>query len=160
MAKIGYGFSSKGEVSSIKIWGHVWGGGGQFLEGKSPPACIPPPPNTHKFYMYMMYMYTVKRHFYAGDKIMRICQNGPLDKFMHFLFMCSSVLCIETYGTIKIMWCKFMQPSLDSHTCNSHKQISYRNLSLYGIYTVPDRLLISLAALQKSLPPHFAEASE
>ena len=33
---------------------------------------------------------------------MRICQNGPLDKFMCFLFMGSSVLCIVTNGMIKI----------------------------------------------------------
>ena len=29
----------------------------------------------------------VKRHFYACEKFMRICQNGPLDKFMRFLFV-------------------------------------------------------------------------
>ena len=33
---------------------------------------------------------------------MRIHQNGPLDKFMRFLFMHSSVLCIVLYGAIKI----------------------------------------------------------
>ena len=35
---------------------------------------------------------------------MRICQNGPLDKFMRFLFMHSSALSIVTvtYGAIKI----------------------------------------------------------
>ena len=33
---------------------------------------------------------------------MRICKNGPLDKFMRFLFMPSSALCIVTYGVIKI----------------------------------------------------------
>ena len=27
---------------------------------------------------------TVKRHFYVHDKFMRICQNGPLDKYMQF----------------------------------------------------------------------------
>ena len=32
---------------------------------------------------------------------MRICQNGPLDKFMQFLFMRSSTLCKVIYGTIK-----------------------------------------------------------
>ena len=32
---------------------------------------------------------------------MRIHQNRPLDKFMRFLFMLSSALCIVTYGTIK-----------------------------------------------------------
>ena len=39
-------------------------------------------------------LYTIKRHFYARDKFMRICQNGSLDKFMRFLFMHSSALCI------------------------------------------------------------------
>ena len=31
---------------------------------------------------------------------MQICQNGPLDKLMQFLFtcMCSSALCIVTWG--------------------------------------------------------------
>ena len=33
---------------------------------------------------------------------MRIRQNGPLDKFMRFLFMRSSIQCIVTYGAIKI----------------------------------------------------------
>ena len=47
-------------------------------------------------------LYTVKRHFYAHEKIIRNCQNEPLDKFMQFLFMCSSTLCIATYGAIKI----------------------------------------------------------
>ena len=53
---------------------------------------------------------------------MRVCQNGPLDKFMQFLFMRSSALCIVTYGTIDtcvFMRDKFMRPALDSH--NSHK---------------------------------------
>ena len=38
---------------------------------------------------------TIKRHFYACEKFMRIYQNGSLDKFMH-----SKALCIVTYGTI------------------------------------------------------------
>ena len=63
---------------------------------------------------------TVKRHFYAREKFMRICQNGPLDKFMRFLFMRSSALCIVMYGVIKFMRDKFMRPALDSH--NSHKK--------------------------------------
>ena len=33
---------------------------------------------------------------------MRICQNGLLDKFVQVLFMHSSILCIVTYGMIKI----------------------------------------------------------
>ena len=45
---------------------------------------------------------TIKRHFYACEKFMQIHQNGPLDKFMQFLFMCSSTLCIVMYGAIKI----------------------------------------------------------
>ena len=45
---------------------------------------------------------TIKRDLYARDKFMRICQNGPLDKFMWLLFMQSSVLCIVTYSAIKI----------------------------------------------------------
>ena len=34
---------------------------------------------------------TVKQHFYVHDKFMRICPNVPLDKFMQFLFVRSSV---------------------------------------------------------------------
>ena len=41
-------------------------------------------------------------------KIMRIYQNGPLDKFMRFLFMYSSVLynvwCEELWGTNNYMY--------------------------------------------------------
>ena len=33
----------------------------------------------------------------------KICQNGPLDKFMQFLFMRSSVQCIVMYGMITNM---------------------------------------------------------
>ena len=36
--------------------------------------------------------------FYMREKFMQICKNGPLD----ILFMCSSALCIATYGAIKI----------------------------------------------------------
>ena len=55
------------------------------------------------FYTWLLVkLYTVKRHFYAREKFMQICQNGPLDKFMRFLFMYSSALCIVTYGAIKI----------------------------------------------------------
>ena len=43
------------------------------------------------------YKSTIKRHFYVREKFMRICQNRPLDKFIH-----SSTLCIVTCGTIKI----------------------------------------------------------
>ena len=41
---------------------------------------------------------------YVCDKIeiLQTCQNGPLDKFMPFLFMCSSALGIVMYGAIKI----------------------------------------------------------
>ena len=39
---------------------------------------------------------------------------------MQFLFMRSSVLCIVTYGAIKIYAVQIMQPVLDLH--NSHKQ--------------------------------------
>ena len=38
-------------------------------------------------------------------RVTNLCEfikNGPLDKFMRFLFMRSSVLCIVTYGVIKI----------------------------------------------------------
>ena len=34
-----------------------------------------------------------------SDKFMQIRQNGPFDKFMQFLFIHSSVLCITTYMT-------------------------------------------------------------
>ena len=70
---------------------------------------------THKYipqiygYMLMICQYsglsipnTIKRYFYAHEIFMQICQNGPLDKFMQFLFMHSSALCIIMYGTIKI----------------------------------------------------------
>ena len=33
---------------------------------------------------------------------MRICENGPLNKFMRFLFMRSSTLCIVTYSALEI----------------------------------------------------------
>ena len=46
---------------------------------------------------------------------MQICQNGPLDKFMQFLFMRSNALCIVMYSAIKFMQYKFMQLALDSH---------------------------------------------
>ena len=39
-------------------------------------------------------MSTVKVHFSACEKIMRIGQNGPLEKFTRFLFMCLNVACI------------------------------------------------------------------
>ena len=38
----------------------------------------------------------------VSDKFMRIHQNGPLDKFMQFLFMHSSILCIVMYGAINL----------------------------------------------------------
>ena len=37
---------------------------------------------------------TVKVHFSAREKIMRIGQNGPLEKFTRFLFMRLNVACI------------------------------------------------------------------
>ena len=46
-------------------------------------------------------MYTVKQHFYACEKVMRFCQNGPLDTFLQF-FMHSRALCIVMYSAIKI----------------------------------------------------------
>ena len=58
---------------------------------------------------------TVKWHFYECDKLMQICQNESLDKFIWFLFMCSSVSCIIMYGTIKIAWYNLMRPALDIH---------------------------------------------
>jgi hypothetical protein len=45
---------------------------------------------------------TVKRHFYAREKIMRMGQNGPLDKFTPFLFMRQNVPCVAMYGAMKI----------------------------------------------------------
>ena len=49
---------------------------------------------------------TVKWHFCVCDKLCGFTKNGPLDKFMQFLFtfvcMRSSVLCYVTYGAIKI----------------------------------------------------------
>ena len=45
---------------------------------------------------------TVKQHFSACDKFMRICQNRPIDKFMWFLFMYSSTLCIVTYASTNL----------------------------------------------------------
>ena len=37
---------------------------------------------------------TVKVHFSVHEKIMRINQNRPLEKFIQFLFMCLNVACI------------------------------------------------------------------
>ena len=48
------------------------------------------------------YIYHKATFLYEREKFMRICQNGPLDKSMRFLFMCSSALCIATYSAIKI----------------------------------------------------------
>ena len=45
---------------------------------------------------------TVKRHFYAREKCMRIWQNWPLEEFMRILFMRSSTLCTVTYDEIEI----------------------------------------------------------
>jgi hypothetical protein len=42
----------------------------------------------------MLEWYTVKVHFSAREKITRIGQNGPLEKFTRFLFMCSNIACI------------------------------------------------------------------
>ena len=46
-------------------------------------------------------VYTIKHHFYAREKFMRICRNGSLDKFIRFLLIRSSALCIVTYGVIE-----------------------------------------------------------
>ena len=35
--------------------------------------------------------YTVKGHFYAHAKFKPISQNGPLDKFIQFLFIGASI---------------------------------------------------------------------
>ena len=54
---------------------------------------------------------------------------------------------IVTYGVIKFMWDKFMQPGLDSH--NLHKKISHRNLSLYRVLGLPEqtnRMVIPLGS--------------
>ena len=52
---------------------------------------------------------------------MRICQNWPLDKFMGFLFMRSSALCIVMYGMIKFTWYKFIRLVQDSQN-KSHAE--------------------------------------
>ena len=57
---------------------------------------------------------TIRQHISAHIKFIRVCQDGPPDKFMRFLFMHSSVLCVVTNGMIK-----FMRPVFDSH--NPHK---------------------------------------
>ena len=59
-------------------------------------------PSIYNVWYVCIYMYTIKRHFYAREKFMQICQNGPLDKYIRFLFMRSSTSCRVTYGTIKI----------------------------------------------------------
>ena len=58
---------------------------------------------------------------YVCDKF-RICQNGPLDKFMQFLFICSS---IEMYGII--CGTNLCDPSLTRiiPTSKSHTQICH-----------------------------------
>ena len=60
---------------------------------------------------------------------MRICQNGPLDKFMR-----SSTLCIVTYGAIKICGTNLCDLCLTCTICinKSHN----RNLSLCSIYGI------------------------
>ena len=71
-------------------------------------------------HVYKIIWHIIKQHFYVCDKFTWICQNGPLDKFMQFLYMRSSVLCIAMYGARKkFMQYKFMRPVLDSH--NSHQ---------------------------------------
>ena len=61
--------------------------------------------NSHQIF-WLWDIATIKQHFYVREKFMKIRQNEPLDKFMWFLFMrssmTSSVLCIVTYGAIKI----------------------------------------------------------
>ena len=69
--------------------------------------------HTHCSKLFRM-IHTIKQHFYAHDKFMRIRQNGPLDKFMPFLFMCFNILCIVTYGMI-IYGYKSMRSVIDSH---------------------------------------------
>ena len=76
-------------------------------------------------YTYTMYLTAVKRHFYVCDKFMWICQNGLLDKFVQFLFMCCSALYIVMYGTIKIYVCS-------TNLCN---QCSTRIFRMYKSHT-------------------------
>ena len=71
------------------------------------------------------YKSTVKRHFYVREKFMRICKNGPLDKFMR-----SSTLCVVTYGAIKFMRYKhtnysaIMPLSLTTITYSKHSLLT------------------------------------
>ena len=44
------------------------------------------------------------------DKFMQVPQNRALDKFMQFIFMRSSILCIVMYDTIKNL--------CNTHLCN------------------------------------------
>ena len=59
---------------------------------------------------------TVRQYFYMCGKFMRICQNGTLVKFMQFLFMHSSALCIVTYGAIKNLCDQRLTLIIKSHT--------------------------------------------
>ena len=45
-------------------------------------------------FRYMHCLGTIKVHFSAREKIMRISQNRPLEKFMRFLFMHLNIACI------------------------------------------------------------------
>ena len=74
----------------------------------------------HIRYVYLLHVHTIKQHFYARDKFVRNHQNKALYAIHDCCnFMRSSVLCMVTYGAIKITQYKFMRPALDSH--NSHK---------------------------------------
>ena len=58
-------------------------------------------------YMYMYMYITVKQHFYACDKIMRICQDGLLDKFI--------CVCIDAIKNYVVYRYNFLQSVNDSH---------------------------------------------
>ena len=45
---------------------------------------------------------TVKQHFYVRGKFIRTHQNGPVDNLCDFYLRVLGVLCIVTYGMIKI----------------------------------------------------------
>ena len=45
---------------------------------------------------------TVKQHFYVRGKFMQTHQNRPVNNLCDFYLRVLGVLCIVTYGTIKI----------------------------------------------------------
>ena len=65
---------------------------------------------------------------------MQIRQNGPLEKFMGFLFTCSSVSYIVMYGTINLCGTNLCNWRL-THIIRINKTHAEK-MSLYGIIQI------------------------